>query len=585
MPVELIDEQELYEALRPYRPDRAAFELGVQDYLRGRAALAEQDPIRDLPPLARAAAAVLPLPLLTGKAAGPTTATGVIEKIFGILLFPAVSFFLLLGASFFSYSAVRNTKRVDDSEPRSAQYYEAAIKSWWREHRLAAFLVWGVALLLIVLGATDWLFFFFIVSLALVVAVVRGLAARQLGNRQLLAGSLMTALILLAQGTGSISIGDGNIHFLDQRVVSIPFWLGVIYMGGTIALSPSVDPNRFRRHAQRFGIAAAAFILVPLMFWSASSILWTTTPGSIRRHVEAFDRAKFHSATWQQWEIPARWAIEAGLSPDLTKPRALLAQEVAGKQDPYVLGSAFRTGLVHPEQVAELRDFQRRRDSLLGAPDSTRSERNSPWVSGPISSPGQQDWVIRALILIDELSDADRDHLAARLHATLQASLGKEFDTLEDVLTVTQLLAAIDRPVRPEQYRKQVHNLLRDRHTTNWGGFALAGGFSKYGNFRRSDPASTADAVELMQIYGVPEGLDLNWVRSYAKPRALGMSSRWTNAVTRQRLAAIPGVQPPTWWQWLYYERNLLAAVVLVGLCIYAVWLSPVVHPTAHKAT
>jgi len=65
----------------------------------------------------------------------------------------------------------------------------------------------------------------------------------------------------------------------------------------------------------------------------------------------------------------------------------------------------------------------------------------------------------------------------------------------------------------------------------------------------------------------------------------MGLSGRWTSAVTRERLAAIPGIEPPTLWQWLYYERNLLAAIILVGLCIYSVWISPVVRPTVHQAT
>jgi hypothetical protein len=265
----------------------------------------------------------------------------------------------------------------------------------------------------------------------------------------------------------------------------------------------------------------------------------------------------------------------------------VLAQEIADGQNPYILGIAFRTGLVQPEQVSQLRDFQDERERLLGRPGPIWEDRSSVWLSGPISSPDLSDWVIRALILTGGLSDADRDHLASRLHATLQKSFERGFDSLHEVLIVTQLLAAIDRPVALEQYRPRVHRLLLDLHSTNWGGFSLAGGFKQYSKSRTGDPNATADAVELMQIYGVPPGLDLNWVRSYAKPRALGMdlSGRWISAVTRERLAAIPGAEPPTVWQWLYYERNLLAAIVLVGLCIYAVWLSPVVKPYAPGAT
>jgi hypothetical protein len=51
-------------------------------------------------------------------------------------------------------------------------------------------------------------------------------------------------------------------------------------------------------------------------------------------------------------------------------------------------------------------------------------------------------------------------------------------------------------------------------------------------------PDATADAVELMAVYGIPDGLDLNWVRSFLRPSRY-LDRKWVAAVTLDRLAQI----------------------------------------------
>lgn len=46
-------------------------------------------------------------------------------------------------------------------------------------------------------------------------------------------------------------------------------------------------------------------------------------------------------------------------------------------------------------------------------------------------------------------------------------------------------------------------------------------------------------------------------------------------AVTLDRLNRLPGVTQSTWLEAMYYERSLLAAMVLVGLCVHATLSSP----------
>lgn len=46
-------------------------------------------------------------------------------------------------------------------------------------------------------------------------------------------------------------------------------------------------------------------------------------------------------------------------------------------------------------------------------------------------------------------------------------------------------------------------------------------------------------------------------------------------AAARERLKHLPGISPPGWLTYLYYERSLVMAILLVGMCLYATLTSP----------
>ena len=186
------------------------------------------------------------------------------------------------------------------------------------------------------------------------------------------------------------------------------------------------------------------------------------------------------------------------------------------------------------------------------------------------------------------MSPEERDRLEKRLLATLEDLSRSPYDVLETALRVTQLLEVIQRPIDRDRYRDRVHDWLRKYHSKKGGGFQVAGGFRQHlsrgpvgwAKYLWSPVGSvevTSYAVELMEIYGTPDDLDLNWVRSFVRPLFIRLSDdKWIAAVTRDRLNHLPGVTQPTWLEVLYYERSLIAAAVLVGLCIYATLSSPV---------
>jgi hypothetical protein len=65
-------------------------------------------------------------------------------------------------------------------------------------------------------------------------------------------------------------------------------------------------------------------------------------------------------------------------------------------------------------------------------------------------------------------------------------------------------------------------------------------------------------------------------VRSFLRPKFLRFGDQtYLAAATLARLNALPGVASPTWLDYVYCERSLIMALLLVGLCIYATLSSP----------
>ena len=583
MPVNLVSEEELRAALRPYRVDPATFEAGVRTRLEAAQRQRADDPLAGRSPFLRSAAAFLPLAILAGCKASPTesklapAAGG--YKLLGYLAFPAISLFVLLGATIVSVVKIRHLRAETDGELNSQLSLHEANLDWWHRHKRGAVGVFAASLTLGLVGATWLLFLFYIISFGILVYVLGSFAKLGLGNRQVIGSSCLIGLMFLGQVAAITGIGSQDIHFLDQTLVA------AVFFGGALTLLPIslVNFPLARFSEQRIGTGHRrtlavlfAILMVPLMAWMMNPILWPATPTRIKHYVESFDEAPFQMVSWQQWEIVASWAVQSQLDPDLSKPRRLLAQELSGKQNPLILSSALRVGLLPAEQLGQLKEYQELRRSLVTQPPHVLKPR---W----ISSLTQEDWVIRASVLSHDLSPQERDLLEQRLHATLEYQLEYQSEiphaSLDELLRATQLLAVIERPVQPDQYREQVHHLLRKFHTKAAGGFQLAGGFKTYLISPAWMPGSlepTAYAVELMEIYGVPDDLDLNWVRSFLKPTMMRFSNdKWVAAATRERLNHLSGVTPPTWLEFLYYERTLLAATVLVGLCFYATLCSP----------
>lgn len=192
MSLDLVTDDELRAVLRPHRVDPDVFKEGI------RARLNEQqhDPLARVPRPARAAAAFLPLNVITGgkmqgafELAPPTGA----YKLLGYAAFPAVSLFILVGAAIFSALKIRKTQAANTSGALDEKALFAATKGWWLRHAFAAVLVFAGTLVMSRYGETWLLFVGYILSFAVLLYVLKSLAQVGIGNRLVVGQSCLMA--------------------------------------------------------------------------------------------------------------------------------------------------------------------------------------------------------------------------------------------------------------------------------------------------------------------------------------------------------------------------------------------------------
>lgn len=579
--------EEIRAALRPYQIDATAFEAGVRDRIETRPATTEGDASQNLSSMQQLAAALLPWPVMVGgKVVGSGTKLSSLAfgpKILGYAALPAVSLFLMIGATLFSAKKIHSLQKDAENETADEDQMKTAVRQWWSGYRWPAWIVYAAVIILPMVGATWVLFLLLLASLGILLFLLAGLSKRGIYNRLNIAQACLPGLGLLGQAMVNPYSAKSDIHFVDQKLISVVCFSGILLLFPIIAseikrltklrLASGVDvKNKRLRFVARYPLfwgAVSSMLIISGLVWFSSSIVWPATPAQIQQQVESFEKGRYPSIEWRDWEIIARWSVDTGQNPDLSVARQRLADEIAGEQNSFILGSAFRVGVVETDQIEKLKDLEREHLSLI--------PKQKSGLIHQITSVKQHVWGIYALEQSGRLTDNDRDFLEKRLLVTFDKLINRETgDVLEDALRVTQLLQVIHRPIDRDKYRPQVHVWLRDYHCTETGGFQMAGGFKQYASSSASSLEPTAYAVELMQTYGIPEGLDVNWVRSYLKPlRFRPSNDKWIAAVSLDRLNNLPGVTQPTWPQILYYERSLIAAILLVVLCLYATLSAP----------
>ena len=151
------------------------------------------------------AAALLPLEVIAAgqmpAALNLVPATGA-YKLLSYVAFPAISLFVLLGATVFSIFKIRRIRDENSSVPVHEKGLLDSTGQWWHDNKWGAWSVFAASLAMAWFGATWLLFLCYIVSLGLLIFVLTSLARIGLGNRLMVCQSCVIGLALLGQLAG-----------------------------------------------------------------------------------------------------------------------------------------------------------------------------------------------------------------------------------------------------------------------------------------------------------------------------------------------------------------------------------------------
>src|SRR5262245_42808831 len=325
MPLNLISEEELRQALRPYRVDAEQFQRTVLERVNDGAAQ-EIDPITTLHPLLRFAASFLPLEALTAGQASRNgiaslSVAGALSKLLGYVAFPAISVFLVLGSAFFGAAGIRKIHSEHGSQPVDEEALRVRVKRWRHQHRWGSWLLTAATIALAWWGATWPMFLAYIASTLILLYILKSFARIGIGDRRIVGESCAGGLALLGQAAVFAGIGDQDIHLLDQALL-LP-----LFLAGMLIVSVVMSWGSW----QRLSVFRTALFMAITFFvtvWFVGPIFWNATPSRIYVSVQSFDRAEFGYVSWRQWEIVASWAIQSKPDVDLSRPRQLLADEI-----------------------------------------------------------------------------------------------------------------------------------------------------------------------------------------------------------------------------------------------------------------
>ncbi len=570
---ELIDEAELRLVLLPFRQDRNKFHEAVQKLIAEKQISGHKSRFSDEQELERSpwlqtAAAVIPLPLLNQQAGLGLVKLGQLslgKKIVAIAASPLAGLLLMAITTIWAIRRIRRAQRGQTVLNIDVLKQSEAISAWWR-----TFGFWCVGLIAItvLLMFTDYpppAFLLLLISGGALVSLVTQLGREKLIDRSVITAALCPSLIILGQFMHIATMINRGLPLLDQMLIP-----AVLLLASLVIVNLCDGAIRKKGGAgYKWGLNVG---LLMLAAWFSSSLWHPISSLDLKSSVESFDHAKFSSASWQQWQVQAQWLIDFEVPLDLSKPKALLQEELA-RENPNrsILLSAIETGLLERSDLDAIGVPAIEKQMLLD-----RFNQGKPLYS--VES--HENFMMRALVTRGELSEDDRDFLQGRLIATMESLKTQPYQLLEKQLAITKLARLIDRPLNLDSQRNFVHQILvsNQRLESTWG--SRRGGFTSSTELEFSDLQATISAIELMEIYGVPDGVHLHAVRSYLRP---SMNDRWdglrseasVRAVGMKRLANLPGSPSATWRDYLNHEQGLIAAILLSIVCVLSVAGAP----------
>ncbi|MEW6074051.1 MAG: hypothetical protein AB1726_15825 [Planctomycetota bacterium] len=576
--VELVPEEELFGLLERRRPDPKAFRAGIEARIAVRRAEAERaekverkgpaEPARTS--VWRRAGALLPIEPF-GALIGP----GPGKALLGALALPA----LVLAAAFGGFVAgarslqrsiaaalpvdpeARRRRRRQARQDRSlrfASFLVALVHNGMILAFLATWLVGGGFAVDVVLGTL-------VVSMAALVATVRGFARRGLLERHevaRLAVGILTSVFL------GCFLWFHNLHLVhDVSSLGIGWPTSVVLLGIPACLAIA---GQGRRVGVALGLGLAAVVALNALG------VTRTSPGSLRAQLAGMDLNTAHLRGWRAAQaLHDALAAVGAERPDREELLERIAAAARAPEDvhPMVWTAAWRMDLLGPAEWRAL------------AADPRHSHQLDQLHRHAVLNPTPYyRYFVPLLLATREVSYDDREAIARGVFATWP-EIGAH-GALPQAVACLDMLDALERP----DLVGALEGPARELVAAYWvsgdeaGLFDRAGGFtSNPEKFSTSFAQDTLAGVELMARFGVPERVDRWQLTSYLRhacwslplfleplPR-LEAESRAALLLLRERI----DLPPRTWLEAVLAERLFLGALLVVGLCLLAVRLAP----------
>ena len=640
---ELVDEDEIRAALKPWRLDSKTFASNVSRRIESTAnegrnelhdAVTKKSELHESDWL-RIAASFVPIHLL-GRNVGTNitpisfAAISLGNKLFVILAFPFLCF-LMVGLTILGMKRIQAAQKEQFIADFDIEQAHQATKQWWRRYGWIATLVFLSTLAAPILGWTTPLMIALVCSGFAAVSVVRTLAKQNLVERNLIGG--LSVVSLCSLGQVSLTLTNHTTQILDPNLLS-----GVLF-AGAIVISCWVRPLAWTRlgdlpalvkHDREsmmvwlvfqvtllagmayilssvvpllsitFVVAIAAYAFYSLRFqihWDSSKTkvaiqsmilvtLLVVFTQSYWRGVSVSDIRKHvesfdgnHSGTWDDWADAAKWLNDLG-------------------------GFEHRVSLEHFQKYLE-RNPQMRTFTLSAVARSgllnegelrlfTDGKPNTVDLTDPIYANLpiiilESDY-FRIAAISQNLTDTEREVLILRLMVNWRQLSSNPFDygRLNKALRLTELLNRLDEKTSLDQRRSDVYRWLVSRQVTKRSPFRICGGFTVAEQLRESDRRATLSAISLMENYGVPREINLPQLRAYLRPNFVydfQVYDYVPKKIAIDKLNKLPGLPQPTLTDYLQSEILLWLSILLVLLLAYATWSSPMRHDHQTKVT
>lgn len=633
--MDLIDENEIRAALKPLRPDVAAFSSGVHRRLEMAANRLNEAQLpwmidnskSEQSDWLRIAASFAPIHLLSRNVESNIApisfaAVSLGKKLVIVLAFPFLCFFMV-GLTAIGILKIRAAQKGQIPSDIDTEQARRATSQWWIRYGWIAAVIFITTLVAPFLGWTTPLMIALVCSGFAAVSFVRALAKENLVERSLIGGMCVAGLGLLGQlsqtfSSHSAQVLDPNLvtGFLfagafmiasfvrplawdrptDKyglgkwtRVGLIAFLMinvcGLTYLAWALesyivligiaivvtAIAFVFANRRFRPSITRLPIVGGLLISGLIMAVSTQSYWRGVTASSIRTYVESFDGSQL--GLWDDWTDAAKWLDETGERFDKQLVAQHFQQELDGNPQTHdwMLTAAVRSSLLSGAEMGSYSDIPADRKRLV----------DQQYIEQPIENLKGDYYRIAAIAVDQELSAADKDVLTHRLMVNWNqlASSDFDYDRLKSALLVTELINRLDGNVQLKQRTSDVHRWLLSNQITEPSPFRSGGGFYITQQAPDSDRRATLAAISLMETYGVPPALDLMQLRSYLRPNFLYDITAFDyvpKMIAREKLNHLSDARPLTAMGYLGTDLPLWLSILLVLLLGYATLSSPV---------